>query len=223
MITSLVKKLLSLFKKKKPLFKHLRAIRLKRLWNEYGMGEGRRIAVFDLPGYHGEAVTEIIRRIAPKSQILFYSWIKSNGLTQIAEQARQILGDSQQSHIDVVNMSFATGDTREFREAIKNLYDNKTILVAASGNDPKYSYYPASYVEYVISTGSLNHKTGKISPFTSEPYEIAAPGEYIRGLDGQGTSFASPHIAGIAALMMSKIPFYQIESKIIEWLWEKDE
>ena len=92
MIKSLVKKLLNLFKQKKPLFKHLRAIRLRKLWNEYGRGEGTTVIVLDMPGYHGEAVTEIIKRIAPKAEIKFASWLNPGNpnLSRIPEALEEI-------------------------------------------------------------------------------------------------------------------------------------
>lgn len=122
----------------------------------------------------------------------------------------------------VINCSFATGFTPELEAVIKKLHNAGAVIVCASGNDPQASFFPASFVEYVISVGSLNRYTGKVSAFTSEPYETVAPGEYIRGVDGLGTSFASPHVAGIAACMLSKIPYEQIETKIIEWLREDE-
>ncbi|WP_254207131.1 type VII secretion-associated serine protease mycosin [Nocardia alni] len=91
---------------------------------------------------------------------------------------------------------------------------------------------PARYDDYVLSVGSINSATGAASKFTVPgPWVgVAAPGENITSLDvnftdpkskgtatgfskrGQtpipmdGTSFASPYVAGLAALIRSRYP-----------------
>ena len=92
------------------------------------------------------------------------------------------------------------------------------VLITASGNKPQNQVAPAVYPLWVTTVGSVYWKTGKVSPFTVEPYEVLAPGESMGGIDGWGTSFAAPNVAGIAACLLSKIPPGDIEQAIKEWL-----
>lgn len=211
--------ILKLFKKKKKLPGHLRAIKLRSLWNEFGQGQGIHIAVVDLPGDHSNGVIEILKRVAPRAQIHFYSALQDN-YTRIPEALNTIKRDFQNGlMMDVINISMITGDTPDLAKIIHSLHqDHGIVIIAASGNDGLGPYYPAAYLDDVISVGSLYHKTGTVSPFTSKPFEVLAPGEDIEGLDGYGTSWAAPHITGIAACMLRKVHPMKIEHRIIHWL-----
>lgn len=213
-----LQKLLSLLTNKQgKLYSHLKAIKLKKLWKEYGTGHGVNIAVLDLFGEHGDNVTEIIRRIAPHSTIHFYNWVE-NGISKIPEKLQVIYNSLNALKIDIINMSLLTGHTPELESIINKLHNKGVLLVASSGNDPRYEYYPAKYLDEIISVGSLYHKTGKISPFTSKPYEVLAPGEVIYGIDGVGTSYAAPHVSGMIACMLSRVKPENIEQEVIKWL-----
>ncbi len=103
-------------------------------------------------------------------------------------------------------------------EALKN-YDG--IFIGTAGNDDNnndvIARYPASYdLPNVISVGSIN-KNGEKSYFSNygkSTVDLFAPGSEIYTLKPNnsfdvknGTSFAAPHVAGVATLIYAKYPY----------------
>jgi len=119
---------------------------------------------------------------------------------------------------DVINMSFGTvassipqGDPLPHTRVISYAQHYRCTLVAAAGNkgdDDKY--YPAA-LPGVIAVGSVD-ATDRRSRFSSygDHVCVCAPGERIYGLArrgyrvNSGTSFASPFVSGVAALIISR-------------------
>ncbi len=119
----------------------------------------------------------------------------------------------------VVNMSFGADEfgpegDRLVKTAIDNAYAKGVLLVASAGNsDSSRPLFPAAYYDVmaVASTNAEDNKTGH-STFGLW-VDIAAPGTDIvtTDLGGEyiataGTSFSSPYVAAVAALLFAHRP-----------------
>ncbi len=116
---------------------------------------------------------------------------------------------------DVINMSWGGAGSSQYGQNVCNYAWNQgCILVAAAGNNNEnQQFYPAAYnnVISVAATGQQDQKAN-FSQFGTW-IDISAPGTQIASTDegtgyqfSQGTSMASPLVAGFMGLMKSFAP-----------------
>jgi subtilisin family serine protease len=163
---------------------------------------------------HGTACAGIVRSIAPEASISSVRVLGANfsgsggvllaGLRYAVEQG-----------FDVINMSLST-TKKPFASTLHELADNayfkRTVLVASAHNMPVESY-PWRFSS-VISVGS-HEEPDPLAYFynPSPPVEFFGRGVNVevpwlsgRVLTVSGNSFATPHLTGICALILSKHP-----------------
>ena len=126
--------------------------------------------------------------------------------------------------VKVINLSFSCDESSEFNQAINSAYDNGITIVCSAGNDP-YSQivYPASH-ELTIAVGSIDAYNMAYYSNHGNELNLVAPGVNILSTstiddlyydNGSGSSYAAPHVSGVACLMLSVNPSltpYQIKN-----------
>jgi subtilisin len=167
----------------------------------------------DLCG-HGTACAGIVRGLAPSCSLNSVR-VLGAGFTGSGPVLLAGLRYAVEQQFDVINMSLST-TKKQFATVLHELADNayfkRTLLVASAHNMPVESY-PWKFSS-VISVGSHEEE----DPLTFF-YNPNPPVEFFgRGVDVEvawlggstircsGNSFATPHMAGICALILSKHP-----------------
>jgi len=163
---------------------------------------------------HGTACAGIIRALAPECE-LYSVRVLGAGFTGSGPILLGGLRWAVEQGYDVINMSLST-TKRQFAEVLHELADtayfNRTILVASAHNMPVESY-PWRFSS-VFSVGSHAEPDSLAFYYNPEP-----PVEFFaRGVDVElawtdggtiratGNSFATPHMSGLCALVLSKHP-----------------
>jgi thermitase len=144
-------------------------------------------------------------------KILPIKVLDANGNGTYADVAAGIVWASSQG-VQVINLSLGgTNPSFTLEDAVNFAVSKGILLVAASGNTGSEGVlYPARYPQVIaVAATDRNNDHPSFSTYGPE-VDVAAPGVqvYTTALGGgysqrNGTSFAAPHISGLAALLFS--------------------
>jgi hypothetical protein len=166
---------------------------------------------------HGTFVAGITRLVAPAADLLIYRVLDTSGLGDgftISEAVLRAIDDGCR----VINLSLGmTGMHEGLEDALKLARQSDVLVVAAAGNDstdaPSEFPFPASR-DYCLAVAALDSTLLK-ADFSNYgvPVDVCAPGTrvYAPYLDTfyawwDGTSFSTPFVGGLAALLCERYP-----------------
>lgn len=148
--------------------------------------------------------------VAPNADLYAIKVLGANGsgyLSDVIEGIDWGIANGMQ----VLNMSLGTSaNSQLLHDAVIRAYNAGVVVVAAAGNSGGSVEYPGAYPEVI--TVSATDASDQIASFSSRGPEVdlAAPGVSIfstyKGTGYatlSGTSMATPHVAGVAALVLN--------------------
>jgi subtilisin len=176
---------------------------------------------------HGTACASIVHRIAPDAEIYSLRVLGANG-TGMADALIYGLQWAVAEGFDVINLSLST-PRLQFKAVLRDLADEayfQNTMIVASAHNARVESFPWRFSS-VISVGSHGEDDPSLVLYNpTPPVEFFAMGQSVpaAALGGgesrnTGNSFATPHIAGHCARILSKHPNLTIfELKTILYL-----
>jgi subtilisin family serine protease len=194
--------------------------KVKRACVVHDRGDGQ-IEYKEIPGEksydsfgHGSGVAGIILNIAPDVELIN---VKVLGERNAGSGEALIAGIrwALDQNIKLINMSLATAKEKfipDLLDLCEQAYVQDAILVAAKRNFGDLGY-PAMFSSVISVDSEAYEDKYKIIHYPKNRIEYGAKGEDVEVLQlhgsygrSSGTSFATPHVTGIIALLLSIFP-----------------
>ncbi len=172
-------------------------------------GHGTHVAGTIAARWDGQGVVGV----APGATLIPVKVLDKDGGGALSDVVRGINWAAEHG-VDVINMSLGSPKgSKSLEQAVRKAYERGVTIVAAAGNegpDPDTVGYPGAYPQ-VIAVAASDKQDG-IADFSSRGPQVAftAPGvDILSTVPGggyemmSGTSMASPHMSGLAALAVA--------------------
>ncbi len=149
--------------------------------------------------------------VAPQARLYAVKVLDADGSGNLSDVIDGIVWAAK-NHMDVANMSLgAPVDSEAMKRAVRFARGSGVVIVCAAGNSGGSVGFPGAYDDVIAVAAS--DKDDKLASFSSRGPEVdfIAPGVDIVSskmgggfISYSGTSMASPHVAGLAALAVSQ-------------------
>jgi len=167
---------------------------------------------------HGTTVADIILRLAPRAQLFSADVFGSAGASDVDTVIRALRHCIDVWKCKIINLSLGVPEHRlqpaqkkqQFQKAIEDAYYKDVLIVAAAHNDhPITRSYPAAFATSLLSVDKGIFANPLLFKYLlRETVEFQAHGRGYLGPFSQepATSWATPHMTGIAARVLSLKP-----------------
>ena len=184
---------------------------------------------------HGTTVADIIFRLAPRVKLYSADVFGSAGNADVDTVIRALQHAVDVWKCKVINLSLGVAESRlqslpkrlQFQKAIEDAYYKDVLIFAAANNEHPFSRsYPAAFAPPLVSVDkALFSDPLQFAYFLRDTVEFQAHGRGYLGPFSQepATSWATPHLAGIAARILSLKPDlkpFEIKT-ILYWMSRK--
>ena len=165
---------------------------------------------------HGQKVLDVIHQVAPDCELFMLPrYLKIQGLNISGDFIDKTLKFATEENIHIINASLGGTNNKKLNEKITETQKQGTVFVTSSGNDGKRGLggYAKSNVWISVGAVHLNDRTGNITyakyssigkdlDFTSfSNLHVYNAESRDRTIAMQGTSFSSPLLSGMLALV----------------------
>jgi hypothetical protein len=159
---------------------------------------------------HGTAVADLIRQIAPASELLSWRVANDDGTSNSFLLAQGILA-AVESGVDIINVSMGSyGNSTLLRQAVEFAQKEGVKIYASAGNEGYDQVaYPAAYAG-VVGVGAVDAAGNHLDFSNTGTVAMSAPGlDLVTAWTGDqsiyftGTSASSPIGVGVLAATMS--------------------
>lgn len=183
---------------------------------------------------HGTTVADIVLTLAPRAKLFSADVFGPTGTCEVDTVIRALRHAIDEWNCKIVNLSLGVSEQKlqqvqkrmQFQKAIEEAYYRDVLIFAAAHNDhPISRSYPAAFAPPLISVDkALFDDPLKFAYLLRDTVEFQAHGRGYLGpfAHEPATSWATPHLAGIAARILSLKPGlkpFEIKT-ILYWMFQ---
>jgi thermitase len=162
--------------------------------------------------------THYVIGVAPAAQLIPYRITEGGPPIFLSRtgprHVRNAIVRAVESGCHVLSMSLGGLPEKSMRDAIREAVKQNVILCAAAGNVVRMVVWPARYKEVIAVAACTAYRRRWIHSSRGSTVDVTAPGHNVwraminefgqqQSKPGSGTSYATPHVAGIAALWLA--------------------